>query len=375
MIVWVKEYSNILTLNTIAVLLKKEIDIEPLVTLEQVDTLDIIFISESDTNISNIDFMTYTVMIYEVLLKNIYTNIIEEHHFNFDYYYIKNAMSHATSPSIDTIITGSSYGLFGIDTTMLKHEINLSLPSADLYYSLKGIYKVCQQNKNIRNIVLCCGYYYFFSDLSKTQNLGEIMRISNVYEPLFNDIHNCILLPPKQDNLFQSDICDIQNVLGIYALGEYEKHYFHNDRPRKNFATKLWEDKTKDWIQLSDTEKEAAAQRRASSHNKSKNRNNTLLENESLFNELSIFCKSNNINLLIVITPVTKYYQNSLYPGFKDMFYKVLNETEGLIHLLDLSDDNTYTESDFNDTDHLSNIGAKKMTQTILDVLQELHLQ
>lgn len=246
MIVWVKEYSNILTLNTIAVLLKKEIDIEPLVTLEQVDTLDIIFISESDTNISNIDFMTYTVMIYEVLLKNIYTNIIEEHHFNFDYYYIKNAMSHATSPSIDTIITGSSYGLFGIDTTMLKHEINLSLPSADLYYSLKGIYKVCQQNKNIRNIVLCCGYYYFFSDLSKTQNLGEIMRISNVYEPLFNDIHNCILLPPKQDNLFQSDICDIQNVLGIYALGEYEKHYFHNDRPRKNFATKLWEDKTKD---------------------------------------------------------------------------------------------------------------------------------
>lgn len=57
------------------------------------------------------------------------------------------------------------------------------------------------------------------------------------------------------------------------------------------------------------------------------------------------------------------------------MFYKVLNETEGLIHLLDLSDDNTYTESDFNDTDHLSNIGAKKMTQTILDVLQELHLQ
>lgn len=375
MIVWVKEYSNILTLNTIAVLLKKEIDIEPLVTLEQVDTLDIIFISESDTNISNIDFMTYTVMIYEVLLKNIYTNIIEEHHFNFDYYYIKNAMSHATSPSIDTIITGSSYGLFGIDTTMLKHEINLSLPSADLYYSLKGIYKVCQQNKNIRNIVLCCGYYYFFSDLSKTQNLGEIMRISNVYEPLFNDIHNCILLPPKQDNLFQSDICDIQNMLGIYALGEYEKHYFHNDRPRKNFATKLWEDKTKDWIQLSDTEKEAAAQRRASSHNKSKNRNNTLLENESLFNELSIFCKSNNINLLIVITPVTKYYQNSLYPGFKDMFYKVLNETEGLIHLLDLSDDNTYTESDFNDTDHLSNIGAKKMTQTILDVLQELHLQ
>lgn len=375
MIVWVKEYSNILTLNTIAVLLKKEIDIEPLVTLEQVDTLDIIFISESDTNISNIDFMTYTVMIYEVLLKNIYTNIIEEHHFNFDYYYIKNAMSHATSPSIDTIITGSSYGLFGIDTTMLKHEINLSLPSADLYYSLKGIYKVCQQNKNIRNIVLCCGYYYFFSDLSKTQNLGEIMRISNVYEPLFNDIHNCILLPPKQDNLFQSDICDIQNMLGIYALGEYEKHYFHNDRPRKNFATKLWEDKTKDWIQLSDTEKEAAAQRRASSHNKSKNRNNTLLENESLFNELSIFCKSNNINLLIVITPVTKHYQNSLYPGFKDMFYKVLNETEGLIHLLDLSDDNTYTESDFNDTDHLSNIGAKKMTQTILDVLQELHLQ
>lgn len=84
---------------------------------------------------------------------------------------------------------------------------------------------------------------------------------------------------------------------------------------------------------------------------------------------------SNNINLLVVVTPATKYYLKSLYSGYKDTFYQVLNKAEGVIHLLDLADDATYTEEDFNDTDHLSDKGVKKMTETVFSILQELRLQ
>lgn len=89
-------------------------------------------------------------------------------------------------------------------------------------------------------------------------------------------------------------------------------------------------------------------------------------------NELSVFCAENNINLIIVVTPVSKYYLKELYPGYKDIFYEVLGETDGVIHLLDLAADETYADEDFNDMDHLGDSGAKKLTQGILELVNDL---
>lgn len=372
MIIWVKELANVLTINSISTLFKKDVSIEPFYTFDGISLDDIIIISKKDS-VTESDFVLYTTLIYENFIEKIYSNITEEFQYNYDYYYLKNALRQAKNPSINTIITGSSYGLFDIDSDLLTHEVNLSLASQDLYYSLKGIYEVCNTNKNIQNIVLCCGYYCFFSDLSKSQNSTQIMQISKIYQPLYNDIHNCTLLPPKADILFKSNIFDVQNLIDRYSMGEYEKHYFHPDRPRKKYATKEWDDKSKEWIELSDNEKEEAAKRRTALHNKNYKRKLTLIENTSLFNKLVSFCTNNKINLLLVVTPSSKYYVESLYSGYKTAFYDVLNSVEGVIHLLDLSEnDPMYSDEDFNDTDHLNDLGATKMTTSILNTLQEI---
>lgn len=107
----------------------------------------------------------------------------------------------------------------------------------DLYYSVRGIYKVCKENKNIKNIVLCCSYYYFFSDLSKAENPGERARISRVYYPLYQDMHNCVLLQPRENILPQSTIFDTENILELFAMQEYKKQYFNRER-RILFANK-----------------------------------------------------------------------------------------------------------------------------------------
>lgn len=48
-------------------------------------------------------------------------------------------MQEAKKDNIDTIISGSSYGLHGMDRSQLTTGVDLSLLSQDLHYSVKGI--------------------------------------------------------------------------------------------------------------------------------------------------------------------------------------------------------------------------------------------
>lgn len=372
MTVWVKECGTNFTKGTIELWLKDGVDVKIYESIHSVDISDIVVISENDSDIEGIDAELYTVLVYEEYFQKITQNVIREYNYNYDFYHLRHALERACKPEVNTIITGSSYGLFGIDEAMLTNEVNLCLASQDIYYSAQGIYKVCRENKNIKNVVMCLAYYVFCTDLSKTQNMAEISRISKVYEPLFGDLHNCKLLPPKQEILYHSEVFDMEKVLDIYARGECEKTYFHSSHNRNSLATRMWDDVGKDWKDLSCEEKCVAARRRAAMHNKSKNRFNTLEENAKVFNELSNFCADNNINLIVVVTPVSKYYLKELYPGYKDIFYEVLSETDGVIHLLDLVADEAYADEDFNDMDHLGDSGAKKLTQGILELMNEL---
>lgn len=376
MTVWIKELQDKFEVSNVAEWVNKDVEIRIFEDIDKVQIEDVVIISKEDI-VTEEDFIPFTVIVYEEYFEKIACNIMQENEANFDYYYLKNALAKARELSTDTIITGLSYGLFGIDESILNNEVNLSLSSQDLYYSLKGIYDVCQENKNIKNIVLCCGYYYFFIDLSKSENPAMLKRISDVYEPLFHDIHNCLLLPPTKENiLYKSRIFDIQHVLDIYSLGEYQKHYFHPEkRLKKYFATKEWDDKTKDWIQLNESEKEEAGKRRTMRPNKFWKRKNTLIENSIYFRELVHFCTEKNINLLMVVTPATKYYRENLNEKHRECFYDVLNKVEeGVIHLLDLFDDDNYKDEDFNDTDHLSDEGARKMTMRIQNTLREINI-
>lgn len=372
MTIYVKN-SQHLNINSVSAWFKKDLTIQPLNNIEDVNPAnDIIVISNADETI-NFNLMDYNVMVYEDFSQKISDNIMQEYQYNHDYYYLNNALLPSSDPNVSTLISGSSYGAFGIDTSLLDNAVNLSSISQDLYYSLKLIYSACEKNTNIKNIVLCVSYYYFFSDLSKTQNTSEIQRISKVYKPLLNDIHNCLLLPPKQNLLYESSIFDIQRVMDIYTQNEYIKGFFNQDRPRKNYATKAWDDKTLTWHELPLNQKIEAAQKRANNHNKILKRKLSLQENISLFQEAVNFCKSRQMNMVIVVTPSTPYYLNCLLPEFKSIFYNVLNEIDGIIHLLDLSDYPAFSDNDFNDMDHLNDEGATKLTTIILSTLQEIN--
>lgn len=371
MIVYVKELADCLTVDTLRVWIKDEILVCPYKG-EDTAFADYVIVSKNDANTDIVG--DATMLVYEDFFERFTNNILEELGYNYNYYYLYNAIQEGKKDHIDTIITGSSYGLHGIDRSQLTTAVNLSLLSQDLYFSIKGIEEVCAANKNIKNIVLCCSYYYFYSDLSKTQCDSELARVSKVYYPLFHDLHNALYLPPKYYNkLPASKIIDVEKVMQLYSFAEYERCYFYEERPMHRFAVKEWEDKTKRWQQLSEEERILAGEKRAVNHNGSINYKATYKENQMLMEILSQYCEERQINLIVLVTPVSKYYRAASLPQFKEDFYHVLDNVSGVVHVIDVYDDESFGLDDYNDMDHLGELGAKKLTALLLDVINEIN--
>ena len=67
---------------------------------------------------------------------------------------------------------------------------NLALQSQDIYYVYLITREVIKRNSKIEVVTIGCGYYYFYSDLSKIRNTSELRRVYDVYQPIFGDVHN-----------------------------------------------------------------------------------------------------------------------------------------------------------------------------------------
>lgn len=314
------------------------------------------------------------MIIYEQLFQELSARVYQEYYNNHDYYYLKNALQQAQNINITTLISGSSYGAFGIDLAYIDNAVNLSSISQDLYYSIKLLCRACETNRNIRNIVLCVGHYCFFSDLSLAKTPSELQRISKVYYPLLHDSHNCLILPPKDEYYMQGNLIDLEKVINTYATTDYKDGFFNEKRPRNRCATVVWDAVSKSWSELSAEEKDKAGKIRTESHNKIIKHTASFNENLSVFQDFVYFCNDRGINLLLTAMPAASQYLKYLTPEYKNIFYSVLDKVDGTVHLLDLVEDSSFdNDFDFNDTDHLSDSGARKLSQIISSILNEIN--
>ena len=107
---------------------------------------------------------------------------------NYDAGWLKYQLRR-TDP-FDTVVAGSSYPMFGLDMQQLPSWRNLSLASQDFYYAILLLKKL-YEHQPYRRVVLGHYYYTIFSDLSRTENPGEIVRVANVYTDVLGGAQNC----------------------------------------------------------------------------------------------------------------------------------------------------------------------------------------
>lgn len=299
------------------------------------------------------------------LTKILYTN-------NYDYSYLSNSLIESIQGDAKAIIVGNSYPLVGIEEQLLsKNTINLSMHSQDLYYSYELAKKSISQNKNIKQCILGISHYVLNHDLSKGESSYSKNMIEKIYYPLLNDVHNYTKtnIPTQQTlNDFAADILiksffDFDKIDYHFRKQIYtnNKTYYNNLNPRN--VNNSFMDYTMD-------EKESIGSNRANQHNKLFKYDNTKSEYANILKEFINFSKRENVELIVVILPTTKYYFNNIKIEYKndlDNLIKHLKDEDG-VKVVDLRNLD-YDDSDFADSDHLNQKGAIKSTKYLNQIL------
>ena len=103
---------------------------------------------------------------------------------NYEFFYLDSMHYICENREIDTIITGLSYGMDGIDAEQLSFpSLNFSMRAQDLYYDfLHAQYAVKKNKGKIKRCIITLGLYSLHYDLSLSSNKFKCIKI---YEPLF----------------------------------------------------------------------------------------------------------------------------------------------------------------------------------------------
>jgi hypothetical protein len=368
--IYVKEFEDKLSVDTVIPWIKiGGGEVRPLVAFDDAGIYDVVFVSRYDT-ISDEDLHNHRIWIWEDCTEAVSLSISRELAIYYDYYhYLKVISIGKSDKDVSTLFTGSSFGMHGIDGRLISHAVNLSVSAQDLYYCFKGISEVCSQNHNIRNIVFCCNYYFFYEDMSAHSDDWHQTMVASIYDNIYGDIHNRPVLNPAGSYLVRSDVFDVERLLHNTFSTYISQNYYNENRTRLSARGAGY----KGWKNMSFEEREEEAIERTSSINRLFKWKYTYNANMELLHKLCDFCADRNINLMFVVSPLTELFKKYYCPEFRKYFYKALENAPGEIHLLDLYDDSSYIDEDFVDAYHLDDSGAEKMTKTILEALREIN--
>jgi hypothetical protein len=269
-------------------------------------------------------------------------------------YKLKKAFLDKHSNSMEILCLGSSHAYYGINPVYFsKNSFNGSHISQSLDYDLKILKKYHNRLNNLKYILIplsCFTLYYNLEDGIQS------WRVKNY--SLYYDIHT-----PKSVNVkAYSEVLSINFYLNLTRLYAY----YMRKKPEitcselgfgMNFSSNDRQDLIKTGITA------------AKNHGK---------RTIPLFNmgvdvlEQIIDFAQKNKSMVILFTPPAYYtYRENLAPDQLDDTLNAVREISkkhGNVIYKNYMYDKTFVESDFYDADHLNEIGAKKMTK-ILDNL------
>uniref|UniRef100_UPI00402AF574 hypothetical protein n=1 Tax=Succinivibrio sp. TaxID=2053619 RepID=UPI00402AF574 len=285
----------------------------------------------------------------------------------WDYVYLKKTLKDYKNNSVENIYAGSSYVIFGINN--FKNQINIALPSQDIFYSLKIIKSLTASCKIPKRVILGVGYYSLFYDLSKTRNSNEVNRIFDVYYPLLLDSHNKDELSLKilyysygRINCLLRFICNI--FISIFLKRNYFSNFLHS---RQRRAIRGWNNKRLNWNEISEKERINCSIKRYECHFKQFKYKDTFRENIDLLREFYLYCKQQGIYFGIYISPMSKQYFQALSKRDKTCIVQSIKIfKEFCDKFVDYNIKLKLLDIDFVDPDHLSNSGAKKVTDCVV---------
>lgn len=291
---------------------------------------------------------------------------------NYDYLWLKAMLEKAAAVTTkgSTLITGSSHALNGIYEPAWRNAVNCSMHSQDLYYDFVCARRVLETPGAAQQFSRCfivMGYYIAFQDLSLSKVSRESV-ISNVYYPVLGDAHNWkepVANDPWRMVNGLSDIAKQACERGaLRKLKEYGT-YYSQIRPRGT----LFDLKGRKWADITMEEREALGRYRADSHNRIFQHKDSFQENKVILKEFVHFLHLHQITPVVVITPFADAYNRHILPEMKAGVLNLVDSVPDDVHYVDFNEaSELFDASDFMDTDHLSESGAKKVSGILTEL-------
>lgn len=301
-------------------------------------------------------------------LNRIVKKVISVYDRQFDYWYLKSKLNSTIDKKrqIETLFLGSSYTIFGINSK--SNELNIGLPAQDLYYSVKLALQLLHLDVVSKRIVLGLGYYTLGCDLSKSSSMDNLYRIVDVYYPILLDSHNMSKETfdalEKKNNIIYISVRTLVNAyFRVVRVGRYFNDFTHT---RQRRAIRIWNENKLNWDEIDDEERIKCAKIRCISHSRQLSYKDSIVENLKLLESLWYCCQKKGIDLGVFVAPMSAHYLHEMNPEYTAEAAKAVQIIKKFADVfVDYNYNSEFVVTDFVDPDHLSDIGANKLTRLV----------
>lgn len=269
-----------------------------------------------------------------------------------DYQY-KNDFLNANSGSIETLILGSSHTYRGLNPIYFStNTFNAAYKSQSMEMDYLIFKKFDHKLKKLKNLILPVSYPSFFYSMENEENTRWRIFNYTIYYDLFHDY--------KIKNRFE-----ILNNLPITSFKKLTNYYFREKSNRG--CDSLGFEPFLAFKNLNELKKSGTERVNLQSYKKLKPSDYKEIfdRNTRILDYFINYCNSNNIKLYILTTPVFyTYYENVNQEQLDVMHHTIDSLTKGKENIMyvDLLEDKRFKPVDFNNADHLSKYGAKKLS-------------
>ena len=269
-------------------------------------------------------------------------------------YKLKNDYLKQHSNEIETLILGSSHSFYGIDPNYFTSKtFNVANVSQTLDYDYEIIKNYQDNFKNLKTIVLPISYFTLYGKLEEDT---ESWRVKNY------TIYYGMNTSNKISDY--SEVLSTQFKANLLRLGSYYVKKKSNITCNElGWGNAYTSEKAKD---LNKTGINAASR-----HSKDitiKKSKDILDKNNFLLDSIVIWSKKRGIKIIFITPPAFESYRNNLN---KPQLQIMENTIENVISknkncsYYNLLNDNSFIAKDYYDADHVSEIGAKKLSNII----------
>lgn len=272
---------------------------------------------------------------------------------------IKNEYLQKQGDSIQTLILGSSHAYYGIDPKFLSSKaFNAAYVSQTIDLDYKILLKFQANLRSLKTVVLPISYFTFFENL---ENTVESWRVKNY----------AIYYGIKSSN----SIFDNSEILSINLRNNLNRLFYYYILKKSPITTTRlgWgtDHQSKDALDLQLTGVEAA-HRHSVDTTKLASVLSTYNKNKEILIALLQWCKTRQIKVILFTPPAYVSYIKNLNKFQLDLTIntaKQIADTYQNCFYINLLNDPEFIANDYYDSNHMSEIGARKLSAIIENVI------